>query len=235
MTNIVISLTGPTCSGKNYLLQKLMDKGYTPIVSTTTRPKREGEVEGIDYYFIEKDEFSDSFIYNLNNEYIELVSIGGYEYGTKVSEFKNKVENSDMPCVVILDPHGAEEYFNYERKCRTSVNFYKEKLKSNNVSVGDNIKPGQPDFHLLTVYVETPELARISRLIDRTTNELKTKEHSEVVASLVYRCKNIFQKETDWKSKMNWNIEVPGDDVWWAIETIEYYVKSLQKRIEKLK
>ena len=52
----LITLTAPTCSGKSYLLDALTKDWCSRIVSTTTRPPRPGECEGIDYHFISEEE-----------------------------------------------------------------------------------------------------------------------------------------------------------------------------------
>ena len=48
----LITLTAPTASGKSYLLERLTRMGLPRVVGTTTRAPRQGEVEGVDYYFI---------------------------------------------------------------------------------------------------------------------------------------------------------------------------------------
>ena len=57
----VIALTAPTCSGKNYLLDAIFNhpefSSLRKAVSTTTRPQRPGEVDGIDYHFVSTVEF----------------------------------------------------------------------------------------------------------------------------------------------------------------------------------
>ena len=53
-----IILCGPTCSGKNHLKDKFVSEaGLIPEVSYTTRPPREGEVDGKDYFFISQKRF----------------------------------------------------------------------------------------------------------------------------------------------------------------------------------
>ena len=47
-----IVIAGPMCSGKTTLAKCLEGKGYQRIVTYTTRPMREGEIDGIDYHFI---------------------------------------------------------------------------------------------------------------------------------------------------------------------------------------
>lgn len=54
----IIVLMGYTAVGKDTLLQMLVkEAGYNPIISHTTRPMREGEVDGETYHFISKEEF----------------------------------------------------------------------------------------------------------------------------------------------------------------------------------
>lgn len=51
-------LMGKSASGKDTLLKKLVEEnGFIPLVSATTRPMREGEVDGVDYNFLSKEEF----------------------------------------------------------------------------------------------------------------------------------------------------------------------------------
>ncbi|WGT80186.1 hypothetical protein QE150_00675 (plasmid) [Acinetobacter baumannii] len=53
-----VLLSGTTCSGKTTIADALTEKyGFNRIVTTTSRPKREGEVEGLHYHFITQTEF----------------------------------------------------------------------------------------------------------------------------------------------------------------------------------
>lgn len=52
----MIVLTGESGSGKSTVERKLVDKGYKRAISHTTRPIRAGERNGMDYYFVSKDE-----------------------------------------------------------------------------------------------------------------------------------------------------------------------------------
>lgn len=54
----MICLIGKTASGKDTIAKELVNKyGYKRIVTYTTRPIRDGEKEGVNYYYISKDEF----------------------------------------------------------------------------------------------------------------------------------------------------------------------------------
>ncbi len=53
MRPVIIAIVGPSGSGKTTMQQHLQQKyGIPAIVSTTTRSRREGEVEGVDYFFV---------------------------------------------------------------------------------------------------------------------------------------------------------------------------------------
>jgi len=69
-------ITGPGCSGKNYLLKSFRDFGIERInVSLTTRPKRDNEIEGLDYHFINDSVFDQSNMF-------EYTNFNNYRYGT---------------------------------------------------------------------------------------------------------------------------------------------------------
>ena len=53
----MILLVGKTASGKDTLQKELIKLGYKAVVSYTTRPPRAGEVDGIAYHFITKEDF----------------------------------------------------------------------------------------------------------------------------------------------------------------------------------
>lgn len=56
----IIALIGEAGSGKDFLLRCARSKypNYNTIISCTTRPKRMGEVEGINYYYLTNEEFA---------------------------------------------------------------------------------------------------------------------------------------------------------------------------------
>jgi guanylate kinase len=115
-----IIITGKSASGKNYLFDKLSEIIPNFLVKQTTRPKRLGEKEGIDYKFIEKELFlerinSNEFIthqkFNINKETTWYYGISLNDFNEsklciltpgeiKILKEKNLLENS---CIVYLD------------------------------------------------------------------------------------------------------------------------------------
>jgi len=96
MRNLII-VTGPSCSGKTTLVGKL--QGITRVVSTTTRPIREGEVNGVDYHFVTAEEFE-------KLKFIERSEVYGNQYGVTV----DALEQAEGNVVIILDVQGALEF-----------------------------------------------------------------------------------------------------------------------------
>ena len=54
-----IAIFGKTGSGKSYLASALAERGFYKVPSFTTRPPREGEKDGVDYYFVNDGTFRD--------------------------------------------------------------------------------------------------------------------------------------------------------------------------------
>ena len=54
-----IALVGAGASGKDFLRSKFQDRGFVYGVSSTTRPPRNGEENGVDYYFLTDEEFNE--------------------------------------------------------------------------------------------------------------------------------------------------------------------------------
>lgn len=82
----LIVISAPSGAGKTTITKRILadnaDK-LTFSISATTRKKREGEKDGVDYYFLTKEEFLHKI---KNNELIEYEEIFGNFYGTLVSE-----------------------------------------------------------------------------------------------------------------------------------------------------
>ncbi|SEL28667.1 guanylate kinase [Carnobacterium iners] len=96
---VILVLVGVSGSGKTTLANALEKTGIPKLVTTTTRPKREGEVEGLDYYFREMTEMS-------NIAFIENSLYNHYLYGLTVDTVEKGLDFHDVMSVV-LDKNGA--------------------------------------------------------------------------------------------------------------------------------
>ena len=93
---IVVILSGASSVGKGMIREKLLedkDMNLFFSISETTRPMKEGEVDGVDYYFVSHKAFADSV---KNRELLEYTEFNGYYYGTpkaQVEFLTNKGKN----------------------------------------------------------------------------------------------------------------------------------------------
>ena len=81
----IVALFGPAGSGKDYLLNKILkqaDCSLNGIISFTTRPRREGEISGVAYNFISKEEFYRKVD---NGDMLEASCFNDWWYGTALS------------------------------------------------------------------------------------------------------------------------------------------------------
>lgn len=97
----MLILVGPSASGKTELLKVLIKKhNMKKLVTYTTRPMRVGEVNGVDYYFLNKEDFIEK---EKNNFFFETVNYNNNYYGTSKNDFSNDK-------AVILEPVGLQKY-----------------------------------------------------------------------------------------------------------------------------
>ena len=88
---IMVVLSGPAGCGKGTVRAHLLNTGdYTLSVSATTRAPRPGEVNGVDYYYITKDEFISRI---KAGEMLEYTEYCGNYYGTPKKEAEAVLES----------------------------------------------------------------------------------------------------------------------------------------------
>jgi guanylate kinase len=103
----VFVITGPSGVGKGTLIRKLLERvaDLELSVSATTRPPREGEVDGRDYHFLTPEEFDERIA---GEDFLEFATYSGNLYGTLRSEVERRL-SSGHSVVLEIEVQGARQ------------------------------------------------------------------------------------------------------------------------------
>lgn len=102
----IFVISAPSGSGKTTLCNKLI-KALPDLkmsISHTTRKPRAGEIEGVDYFFVDKETFEKMIS---NNEFIEWAEVYGNFYGTSKSVLQQLMEKG-YDILLDIDTEGAK-------------------------------------------------------------------------------------------------------------------------------
>lgn len=100
----LLVVSGPSGAGKGTICKALIEKNPIWIsTSCTTRKPRAGEVEGINYFFIEREDFLKRID---NDEFLEYAEVYGNFYGTPKSEVLRLLEEG-KDVILEIDIQGA--------------------------------------------------------------------------------------------------------------------------------
>ena len=109
MTNnkgLLIILSAPSGCGKDTVFKAIKDlrNDVVESISATTRKPRDGEVEGVNYYFKSESDFQ---LMVVNDELLEYARYNNCYYGTPVSEVEKAINDGKI-CFLIIDVQGAQ-------------------------------------------------------------------------------------------------------------------------------
>lgn len=111
---IVIAICGKSASGKDTTANQIVayyqskDIPVNKVVSYTTRPPREREVDGEDYHFIDTKTFMRM---KYHKDFLEYAKFRDWYYGTSFDSFKDGCVN-----VCVLNPQGIGSLSRYEHR-----------------------------------------------------------------------------------------------------------------------
>lgn len=172
-----IIIAGKGASGKDYLRKILVDCGFKYSVSHTTRPPRKGEIDGVDYYFVDNNEASSMVE---RGAFIEHTVFNEWIYGTSEAEFFE----SDL---FILTPSGISQLS--ERNRDESFIIYldiPEEIRRERMSerkdaddVDRRLKADEDDFYLFSDYDLRIRDSDFSKIPETVTNMVKIKEKND--------------------------------------------------------
>jgi guanylate kinase len=103
---LLIVISGPSGAGKDTILQRMKERElpFHFVVTATTRPRRENEIHGRDYFFVSKEEFARMID---EDELIEYAIVYGDYKGIPKQQVRDAL-TSGQDVVMRIDVQGAE-------------------------------------------------------------------------------------------------------------------------------
>ena len=194
----IFALLGYSSVGKDTILKQVLKDmdDVKPIISTTTRPMRKGETEGVEYYFIDDVEFFrrgtdfvEQRIYHTKVKENGVEKDATWRYGIERAELEK-----DDYLIVIVDSVGYKELKNYVGNGKIVPIFIsapQEELRARALARGDleaevdrRLKDDYErfmDFRVRTVYHEVKNgegrleeaIKEVENIITKHINEVK--------------------------------------------------------------
>ncbi len=185
---ILFIISAPSGSGKTTLCNRLIDSlvGLGRSISMTTRPPRPGERDGIDYIFIEKDEFLKR---KKKNEFLEWAKVFDEHYGTSKRHIKHLLAKG-QDVVLNIDVQGAMKIKKLKMRSvyvfimPPSVSMLKERLVSRSTDSKKEIAK-----RLKLVKKEMSYMSRYDYVV--VNNKLESALESLRSIVIAERCKNV--------------------------------------------
>ena len=103
----LIVISAPSGAGKDTVVKKLLERdnnNYWVSVSATSRSPRKGEKEGIDYYFLSKEDFEKKI---KEGYFLEYTKYADNYYGTPKEYIKNNLDKG-FDVILIIEIEGAQ-------------------------------------------------------------------------------------------------------------------------------
>ena len=107
----IIVIMGPMGSGKTTIGKELESKYFfRKLVTYTTRPKRDGEIHGVDYNFVTDRDFDLLFSHNFFAETQSYLTVDGvWRYGSSLKSYEKAVNSGAPFHYIILTPSSVEK------------------------------------------------------------------------------------------------------------------------------
>jgi len=178
----MIILVGASATGKSVVVKRMQELyGIEKVVTYTTRSMRMGEINGLDYHFISKEEFCSKIEKNF---FLETAFYNNNYYGTAFEDIsKNKA--------LIVEPNGANVYYDKlkEKVFIVYLNASCEARKNRMIERGDSLENIEKRMKSDIKYFDIGNLRHVDLVVD--TEEITI---DQIVDIIYNKYKKLFLK-----------------------------------------
>lgn len=204
---ILFVVSGPSGVGKTSMIKSILSsiKDAVFSVSCTTRPKRPGEVDGKDYFFVSEEEFKKMIE---KDEFLEWARVHGYLYGTPKKFVEDNVSKG-KDVILDIDVQGA---LSVKKKVKEAVYIFiappsmedlRERLEKRKTEDREVIERRLEDARWELQLIEEFDYLIVNRDLMEAINDLKSIMRSEKLKTI--RQKEVIEKYRtevmEWKEK----------------------------------
>ncbi len=190
---LLVILSAPSGCGKDTVFQELrkVRNDVVESVSATTRAPRDGEEEGINYYFKSESDFQ---LMVVNDELLEYAKYNNCYYGTPIAGVEKAI-NEGKVCFLIIDVQGAQRIMSQRPDSISifllppSLEILRSRLENRCTNDEDDINRrmaiAEKEIHMASSYkyrVVNDDLNECVEKINEIINvELLTKNSKEII------------------------------------------------------
>ena len=139
----IVALIGESGSGKDTIMQNILKRYpmyFNEIINCTTRPRREGEINGVNYFFITPEEFAEKV---LNYEMLEATTFNDWFYGTSYDALRSNCINIGVfnpDSIRAMDGNPELDITVYRIFCSDKTRLLRQLNRENNPNVEEIIR-----------------------------------------------------------------------------------------------
>lgn len=232
----IITLSGKSASGKSTLAQKLVETDlFEETVSFTTRVMRPGEIDGVHYNFISKEEFEKN---KMNGIVLEYTNINGNLYGTDINALNNIYEKGKIP-VIVCDPECPITLYKKEKELDLNIipvfitaspdilaQRLVERLKEEFTSIQELKEQSIDEYLAQEDKLKSNYLKRIQGMSDLPVDEIENlvdnigtqSNNIDSIKVLSEGISSPYSKESKWESMVKYKVKINADAINGSIE-----------------
>ncbi len=172
----LVIITAPSGSGKTSIYKRLLKirNDIKFSVSYTTRKKRDGEVNGVDYYFISREEFKRKIE---NGDFLEWAEVHGELYGTERGQVERCIGDGYI-CLLDIDVQGAMKVMKANIDCVSifieppSLEELERRLRNRGTEDEDSIKIRISNAQIELEYKKYFDYIVVNDVLERAVSEI---------------------------------------------------------------